>query len=84
MAEKLRPIPNFPSATACCRPTLRGTVTAGSCTKTAGGDLTVGHGAKRKTAGRKRRGAGKVKFLTVLPAADIKAIKLRAIERGGA
>jgi len=42
----------------------------------------VGLGAKRKTAGRKRANAGKVKFLAVLPAADIKAIKLRAIERG--
>jgi Arc/MetJ-type ribon-helix-helix transcriptional regulator len=42
----------------------------------------VGRGAKRKTAGRKRASAGKVKFLTVLSAADIKAIKLRAIERG--
>ena len=62
--------------------TLRGTVTAESCTKTAGGDLTVGLGAKRKTARGKRSGAGKVKFLTVLSAADIKAIKLRAIERG--
>jgi hypothetical protein len=64
-------------------PTIqRGTVTAESCTKTAGGDLTVGLGAKRKTARGKRSGAGKVKFLTVLPATDIKAIKLRAIERG--
>jgi hypothetical protein len=61
---------------------LHGTVSAKSCTKTAGGDLTVGLSAKRKTAGRKRASAGKVKFLTVLPAADIKAIKLRAIERG--
>jgi hypothetical protein len=50
--------------------------------ETAGGDLTVGLGAKRKTAGRKRASAGKVKFLTVLSAADIKTIKLRAIERG--
>lgn len=62
--------------------TLRGTVTAESCTKTAGGDLTVGLGAKRKTAGRKRATVGKVKFLAVLPAADIKAMKLRAIDRG--
>jgi hypothetical protein len=42
----------------------------------------VGLGAKRKTERGKRSGAGKVKFLTVLPAADIKAIKLWAIERG--
>ena len=42
----------------------------------------MGKRTKRKTAVRKRSGAGKVKFLTVLPAADIKAIKLRAIERG--
>lgn len=44
----------------------------------------MGLGAKRKTAGRKRASASKVKvkFLTVLSAADIKAIKLRAIERG--
>jgi Arc/MetJ-type ribon-helix-helix transcriptional regulator len=42
----------------------------------------VGLGAKRKTARGKRSGAGKVKFLTVLSAADIKAIKLQAIERG--
>jgi hypothetical protein len=41
----------------------------------------VGLGAKRKTAGRKRASAGKVKFLAVLPAADIKAIKFRAIDR---
>jgi Arc/MetJ-type ribon-helix-helix transcriptional regulator len=52
------------------------------CTKAAGGDLTVGKRTKQKTAGGKRSGAGKVKFLTVLPAADIKTIKLRAIERG--
>ena len=42
----------------------------------------MGLGAKRKTARGKGSGAGKVKFLTVLPAADIKAIKLRSIERG--
>ena len=39
-------------------------------------------GTKRKKAGRKQASAGKVKFLTVLSAADIKAMKLRAIERG--
>lgn len=42
----------------------------------------MGLGAKRKAAGRKRASASKVKFLTVLPAADIKAMKLRAIDRG--
>lgn len=42
----------------------------------------MGLGAKRKTAGGRRSGGGKVKFLAVLPAADIKAMKLRAIERG--
>jgi hypothetical protein len=41
----------------------------------------VGLSAKRKTAGGKRSGGEKVKFLAVLPAADIKAMKLRAIER---
>jgi hypothetical protein len=39
-------------------------------------------GTKRKKARRKRSNAGKVKFLTVLPAADIKAMKLWAIDRG--
>ena len=39
-------------------------------------------GTKRKKARRKQASAGKVKFLAVLPAGDIKAMKLRAIERG--
>jgi hypothetical protein len=42
----------------------------------------VAPGAKRKTSRGKRASAGKVKFLAVLPAADIKAIKLRAINQG--
>jgi hypothetical protein len=42
----------------------------------------VGDRSKRKTAGRKRSGGEKVKFLAILPAVDIKAMKLRAIERG--
>jgi hypothetical protein len=37
---------------------------------------------KRKTAGGKRESADKVKFLAVLPAANIKAMKLRAVDRG--
>lgn len=56
-------------------------VSAGICTKAAGGDLTVGKRTKRKTAVRKRRGGSKVKFLTVLLPDDIKAMKLRAINR---
>ena len=42
----------------------------------------MGKHAQRKTAVRKRRGGGKVKFLTVLLPDDIKAMKLRAINRG--
>jgi hypothetical protein len=42
----------------------------------------VGKRTKRKTTVRKRRGGSKVKFLTVLLPDDIKAMKLRAINRG--
>jgi hypothetical protein len=42
----------------------------------------VGLSAKRNTAGGKLSIGKKVKFLVVLPTADIKAIKPRAIDRG--
>lgn len=42
----------------------------------------MGLSAKRNTAGGKLSIGKKVKFLVVLPTADIKAIKPRAIDRG--
>jgi hypothetical protein len=42
----------------------------------------VGLSTKRRSAGGKRPGGGKVKFLAILPTPNIKAMKHRAIERG--